>query len=85
MNLVDDDLRLDSLWSEFAPTTFQHMVDLIAAEKARVSGDLDGALYHYEQAISGARASGFTHDEALANELYARFWAERENDRFAAR
>jgi PAS domain S-box-containing protein len=38
---------------------------------------------HYEQAISGARASGFTHEEALTNELYARFWVERENERFA--
>ena len=83
MNLVDDYLRLIGLWSEFAPTTFQHMYDLIAAEKTRVSGDLNSALNRYEQAISGARASGFTHDEALANELYARFWAERGHDRFA--
>ena len=56
---------------------------MVMAEKARVAGDLDGAISHYEQAISGARENGFTHEEALANELYARFWAERGNDRFA--
>jgi len=56
---------------------------LIAAEKARVLGDLGGALDYYEQAISGARENGFTHDEALANELYARFWLERGKERFA--
>jgi PAS domain S-box-containing protein len=72
------------VWSEFVPTTFQHKYDLVSAEKARVTGDLDGALSHYEQAIRGARANGFIHEEALANELYARFWIERDNARFAA-
>ena len=42
-----------------------------------------GRCPHYERAINGARESGFTHEEALANELYARFWAERDNERFA--
>jgi PAS domain S-box-containing protein len=82
-HLVDDSLRLMRFWSEATPSTFQHKADLIAAERARVVGDLEGALSHYECAIGGARASGFTHEEALANELYARFWAERGNDRFA--
>jgi PAS domain S-box-containing protein len=83
MDLVDNYLRVLGLWSEFAPTTFQHMYDLIAAEKARVSGDIGSALDHYEDAVSGARGGGFTQDEALANELFARFWAERGNERFA--
>jgi len=83
MNLVDNSMRWMAIWSRSVPSTFQHKYDLIAAEKDRITGDLDGALSHYEQAISGARETGFTHEEALANELYARFWAERENDRFA--
>jgi len=82
MNLINDYLKLLSIWSQFSPTTFQHMYDLIAAEKARVLGDLSEAIDHYEQAIIGARENGFTHDEALANELYARLWIERGNDRF---
>ena len=80
---VTDSLRLMEIWSETAPSTFQHKFDLMTAEKARVTGDLDGALTHYEQAISGAHKYGFIHEEALANELYARFWAQRNNDRFA--
>jgi PAS domain S-box-containing protein len=83
MNLVSKSLRWMRLWSETTPATFQHKYDLMAAEDARVTGDLEGALSHYERAINGARTSGFTHEEALANELYARFWAERGNDRFA--
>ncbi len=55
-----------------------------AAEKARVFGDIDKALDGYERAMQGAREVGFTHDEALANELYARFWGNRGNDRLAS-
>ncbi|UCC52910.1 MAG: hypothetical protein JSV68_02895, partial [Anaerolineaceae bacterium] len=84
MNLINQSLHWMEMWSEITPTTFQHKFDLIAAEKARVTGDTDNALDHYEKAIAGARESGFTHEEALANELYARFWAERGNERFAS-
>jgi PAS domain S-box-containing protein len=84
MNLVDRYLQLVEIWSQSAPTSFHHKYHLIAAERARVTGNLEGALSHYEQAIKGARASGFTHEEALANELYGRFWIERDNARFAA-
>jgi len=83
MNLINNGLKLLTIWAKSVPSTFQHQVDLIVAEKARVLGDVDGALSHYEQAIHGARESGFIHEEALANELYARFWAERGNERFA--
>jgi predicted ATPase/signal transduction histidine kinase/DNA-binding response OmpR family regulator len=83
IELVNSYLQLVEVWSQFAPSTFQHKYDLVAAEKARVTGDLDGALSHYERAINGARTNGFTHEEALAKELYALFWAERDNDRFA--
>jgi PAS domain S-box-containing protein len=37
----------------------------------------------YELAIKGARDNGFIHEEALANELYARFRQQRGNDRIA--
>ena len=84
INLVNSYLQLMAIWSKATPSTFQHKYDLIAAEKARVLGDLDSALTHYEQAIKGARDHGFIHEEALACELYARFWIERDNNRFAA-
>jgi PAS domain S-box-containing protein len=83
ITVIDSSLRLMENWSLSVPSTFRHKYDLIAAEKARVLGEAETALSHYEQAIRGARESGFTHEEALANELYARFWAERDNDRFA--
>jgi predicted ATPase/signal transduction histidine kinase/CheY-like chemotaxis protein len=83
INLVDSYLQLVKVWSGFVPSTFQHKYELITAERARLTGDLDAALSHYEHAISGARTNGFIHEEALANELYGRFWIERDNVRFA--
>jgi PAS domain S-box-containing protein len=82
--LVDRYLQLIQVWSEFVPSTYQHKYSLISAEKARVTGDLDGALSNYEMAIRKARFNGFIHEEALANELYGRFWAERVTPRFAS-
>jgi len=76
-------LRLMRIWSESVPSTFQHKHDLIMAELARLDGDLKKALVSYEEAINGAATNGFTHEEAMANELFARFWTELGNDRFA--
>jgi GAF domain-containing protein len=71
------------IWSENAPINFQHKYDLVAAETARVTGKIGPAMENYEQAIKGAGDNGFIHEEALANELYARFWQQRGNDRIA--
>ncbi len=83
LSLIDSYLQLVKVWSGFVPSTFQHKYDLIAAEKARLTGDLEAALSHYEQAICGAQTNGFLHEEALGNELFARFWLERDNHRLA--
>jgi len=71
------------LWSQNAPMNFQHKYDLVAADTARVLGNLGPAMENYEQAIKGAGDNGFIHEQALANELYARFWQQRGNDRIA--
>ncbi len=56
-------------WAEHAPTNFQHKYDLVEAETARVFGDRLQAINRYESALNGARQQGFTHEEALINEL----------------
>ena len=71
------------IWSKNAPMNFQHKYDLVAAETARVTGNIGPAMENYEQAIKGAGDNGFIHEEALANELYARLWQKRGNDRVA--
>jgi PAS domain S-box-containing protein len=65
------------IWAQNCPENFETRAALVASEIARIEGrDLD-AMHLYEQAIGSARANGFIHNEALAYELAARFYAAR--------
>ena len=75
--------RLQHWAGRFAPS-FQHKSDLIAAEKARVEGDFLQAIDLYDRAIAGAKESKFIHDEALANELAAKFYCGWHKEKAAA-
>ncbi|OSJ08966.1 hypothetical protein BST63_27635 [Bradyrhizobium canariense] len=65
------------IWSRDCPETFANRVSLVAAEIARLNGHELDAERLYEEAISSARAHGFTQNEGLANELAARFHSAR--------
>ncbi|MEL6940950.1 MAG: serine/threonine protein kinase, partial [Cyanobacteria bacterium J06598_1] len=65
-----------ALWAAHAPENFQHKVDLVAAEIARVQQQPATALELYDRAIAGAQANGYIHEEAIANELAAKFYIE---------
>jgi PAS domain S-box-containing protein len=71
------------IWAENCPDNFENRVALAGAEIARIEGrDLD-AMRLYEQAIRSAHGNGFVHNEALANELAARFYAARGFEKLA--
>jgi PAS domain S-box-containing protein len=71
------------VWAENCPENFENRAALVGAEIARIEGrDLD-AMRLYEQAIRSAHANGFVHNEALANELAARFYAARGFEKIA--
>ena len=59
------------------PQNFADRAALVGAEIARIEGRVLDAEQLYEQAIRSARANGFVHNEALAYELAARFYAAR--------
>ena len=61
--------------AENCPESFEHRAALVGAEIARIEGRVVDAMDLYEQAIRSARANGFIHNEALANELAFRFYA----------
>src|ERR1700686_541504 len=63
------------VWAENCPENFANRAALVGAEIARLEGRELDAERLYEQAIRSARANGFLHNEALANELAARFYA----------
>ena len=57
-----------------APPNYRHKHHLVEAERLRVlDGNPDTIMHHYDQAIALARESEFIHEEALANELAARY------------
>jgi predicted ATPase/serine phosphatase RsbU (regulator of sigma subunit)/tRNA A-37 threonylcarbamoyl transferase component Bud32 len=56
---------------------------LVSAERARVAGRELEAMDFYDQAIESARESELIHNEALANELAAKFWLARGKERIA--
>jgi PAS domain S-box-containing protein len=65
------------VWAENCPENFENRVALVGAEIARIEGRELDAERLYEQAIRSAQANGFVHNEALAHELAARFYAAR--------
>jgi PAS domain S-box-containing protein len=74
--------RLDD-WARHCPEHFESRATLIGAEIARLHRDDLEAQRLYEHAISSARNNGLVHDEALANELAARFYAARGFEKIA--
>ena len=65
------------VWAEDCPENFENRAALVGAEIARIEGRALDAEHLYEQAIRLAQANGFVHNEALACELAARFYAAR--------
>jgi PAS domain S-box-containing protein len=65
------------VWAENCPENFANRAALASAEIARIEGHVLDAERLYQQAIRSARDNGFIHNEAIANELAARFYAAR--------
>ena len=65
------------IWAENCPENFENRAALVAAEIERVQSQPLKAEHLYEQAIRSASANGFIHNEAVATELAARFYAAR--------
>ncbi|TFG41095.1 MAG: PAS domain S-box protein [Bacteroidia bacterium] len=57
---------------------------MVEAERLRVLGQDSQASEYYDQAISLARENKYLNDEALANELAARFYLNKDRKKIAA-
>src|SRR5262245_13212795 len=65
------------VWATACPENFENRAALVGAEIARIEGRALDAEHLYEHAIHSAHTHGFVHNEALANEVAARFYAAR--------
>ncbi|WP_027576484.1 AAA family ATPase [Bradyrhizobium sp. WSM1743] len=75
--------RQIQIWAKNCPENFENRAALVEAEVARLEGRELDAERLYEHAIRSARANGFVQNDALANELAARFYAARGFERIA--
>ena len=71
------------VWAQNCPENFENRAALVRAEIARIEGRDFDAMRGYEDAIRSARTNGFVHNEAVANELAARFYATRGFEQIA--
>ncbi len=71
------------IWADNCPENFLHKYLLVAAEMARISGKREEAMDLYDRAIASAQANDFIQDEALGNELAAKFWLNKGKQEFA--
>ncbi|MFB2836525.1 AAA family ATPase [Aerosakkonemataceae cyanobacterium BLCC-F167] len=70
-------------WLDNCPENFLHKYLLVAAEMSHISGQRYEAIELYDQAIESARENEFIQNEALANELAAKFWLKQGKEEFA--
>ena len=71
------------IWADNCPENFRHKYLLVKAEIARLEGRNWQAVEFYRTAIKEARKHGFTHNEALGNELIAKFWLIQSEEKLA--
>lgn len=71
------------IWAMHNPATFENRAALVGAEIARIEQRVLDAQELYERAIRSARANEFVQNEALANEVAARFYSQRGFERIA--
>ncbi|MBD2204366.1 AAA family ATPase [Calothrix sp. FACHB-1219] len=61
-------------WANHAPMNFLHKYYLVEAERARIDKQYIEAVDYYDRAISLANKHKYLQEEALANELAAKFY-----------
>ena len=77
LEALDAHQRQLAIWAEVCPENFENRAALVGAEIARIEGRALDAEQLYEDSIRSARANGFVHNEALAYERAAAFYAAR--------
>ncbi len=70
-------------WAKQCPQNFQHKYFLLQAEIYRVHCNFANAIENYDKAIKAAKENNFIHEEALATELYAKFYLDWSKEEIA--
>ncbi|MEG4207985.1 AAA family ATPase [Microcoleus sp. Pol7_A1] len=71
-------------WASHAPMNHLHKWQLVEAERYRVLAQYKEAIECYDFAVKGAKENEYLQEEALANELAAKFYWEWGKEKVAA-
>jgi predicted ATPase/tRNA A-37 threonylcarbamoyl transferase component Bud32 len=80
---VEANLEKMQNWAHHAPMNYLHKFDLVKAEQHRVRSENVQAMEYYDKAIALAKDSEYLNEEALANELAAKFYLAWGKDKIA--
>ena len=70
-------------WARYAPENLMHKWHIVEAERCKIHGKCMKAMEHYDKAVLLAKQNGYIHEEALANELAAKYYLTIGFDRIA--
>jgi predicted ATPase/signal transduction histidine kinase len=70
-------------WADICSENFRHKYLLVQAEIAGFNQDFLKAMENYDRAIAGAKENGYIQEEALANELAAKFYLDWGKEKFS--
>jgi PAS domain S-box-containing protein len=83
LNRVGENQKKMQKWAVHAPMNHLHKFHLVEAEKHRVLGDYFQAMEEYDRAIGLAKQNEYMNEEALAQELAAKFYLGWEKEKIA--
>ncbi len=70
-------------WAHHAPMNCLHKYYLVEAEQYRIGGKKTDAMDYYDRAIASAKENEYIQEEALANELSAKFYLAQNKNTIA--
>jgi predicted ATPase/serine/threonine protein kinase/class 3 adenylate cyclase len=73
LSKMDESFTRVTAWAKHCPENFEHLRLLMEAELSGISGMVQEALSLYEQSVSVAKKNAYIRDEAIANEMAARY------------
>ncbi|MGF1936844.1 MAG: trifunctional serine/threonine-protein kinase/ATP-binding protein/sensor histidine kinase [Nostoc sp. ChiQUE02] len=82
-DIIREHQQTQKVWANNCPENFLHRYLLLSAEMARISGKYMDAIESYDRAIAKAKENEYLNEEALANELAAKFYLEWGKERIA--
>ncbi|HAX74918.1 MAG TPA: serine/threonine protein kinase [Cyanobacteria bacterium UBA11372] len=83
MQRVNANQKKMKFWATMAPMNYLHKYDLVEAERHRVLGQYLEAMDYCDRAIAGAKENEYIQEEALSNELAAKLYLSRGQEKIA--